>query len=63
MASQEGLEPPTHVLEGHCSIRMSYWLSRLILNGHRARPRDAVQHFRPTKIFPISAKERQKAKK
>ena len=27
LASQEGLEPPTHVLEGRCSIRMSYWLS------------------------------------
>jgi hypothetical protein len=24
LASREGLEPPTHVLEGHCSIQMSY---------------------------------------
>ena len=27
VASPEGLEPPTHVLEGHCSIRMSYGLT------------------------------------
>ena len=24
VAWPEGLEPPTHVLEGHCSIQMSY---------------------------------------
>lgn len=24
LAWPEGLEPPTHVLEGHCSIQMSY---------------------------------------
>ncbi len=22
---QEGIEPPTHGLEGRCSIRLSYW--------------------------------------
>ena len=25
MASQEGFEPPTHALEGRCSIQLSYW--------------------------------------
>jgi hypothetical protein len=25
MARQEGLEPPTHSLEGCCSIHLSYW--------------------------------------
>jgi hypothetical protein len=25
MARQEGLEPPTHSLEGCCSIQLSYW--------------------------------------
>ena len=25
MARQEGIEPPTHSLEGCCSIQLSYW--------------------------------------
>jgi hypothetical protein len=25
MACQEGIEPPTHSLEGCCSIQLSYW--------------------------------------
>ncbi len=25
LARQEGLEPPTHSLEGCCSIQLSYW--------------------------------------
>lgn len=27
LVRQEGLEPPTHGLEGRCSIRLSYWRS------------------------------------
>src|SRR5690242_8014615 len=27
MARQEGIEPPTHSLEGCCSIQLSYWRS------------------------------------
>ena len=30
MAYLEGFEPPTHALEGRCSIQLSY---RYILNG------------------------------
>ena len=25
MVSQEGFEPPTHGLEGRCSIQLGYW--------------------------------------
>jgi hypothetical protein len=25
LARQEGIEPPTHSLEGCCSIQLSYW--------------------------------------
>ena len=25
MVRQEGIEPPTHSLEGCCSIQLSYW--------------------------------------
>ncbi len=25
LARQKGLEPPTHCLEGSCSIHLSYW--------------------------------------
>ena len=25
MTRQEGIEPPTHSLEGCCSIQLSYW--------------------------------------
>ena len=31
MARQEGIEPPTHSLEGCCSIQLSYW--RFVDNG------------------------------
>jgi hypothetical protein len=31
VARQEGIEPPTHSLEGCCSIQLSYW--RFIHNG------------------------------
>ena len=29
LARQEGLEPPTHCLEGSCSIHLSYWRIKL----------------------------------
>src|SRR6478672_343569 len=35
MARQEGIEPPTHSLEGCCSIQLSYW--RFDANGFRSR--------------------------
>jgi hypothetical protein len=38
VARQEGIEPPTHSLEGCCSIQLSYW--RFIDNG-AARGRGA----------------------
>ena len=32
-ARQEGVEPPTHGLEGRCSVPLSYWRS-----SHASRP-------------------------
>jgi hypothetical protein len=44
LASPEGLEPPTHVLEGHCSIQMSYGLCVACILGRRwARQNPAWQ--------------------
>ena len=36
MARQEGIEPPTHSLEGCCSIQLSYW--RFVHSGATPLP-------------------------
>ena len=46
MARQEGLEPPTHSLEGCCSIHLSYW---------RFTASRASANARPTCEAPIGA--------
>ena len=35
LARQEGIEPPTHSLEGCCSIQLSYW--RFVRAGQLTR--------------------------
>ena len=42
VARQEGIEPPTHSLEGCCSIRLSYW--RFSHNGAASYAVDAATH-------------------
>lgn len=34
---REGLEPPTHALEGHCSIQLSYRRSEKQMSAHLTR--------------------------
>src|SRR5690349_10974224 len=43
MARQEGIEPPTHSLEGCCSIQLSYWrFDAKVFRSRRRSPRTAL---------------------
>ena len=33
LARREGFEPPTHALEGHCSIQLSYRRTRIFVQN------------------------------
>lgn len=48
MVRREGFEPPTHALEGHCSIQLSYRRTRIFTAEHRKNQKAAYYRVSST---------------
>jgi hypothetical protein len=49
-ARQEGIEPPTHGLEGRCSLQLSYWRTR----GKSATYAPSIDPASPARGGPVT---------
>lgn len=47
MVRREGFEPPTHALEGHCSIQLSYRRTPIFTAEHRKNQKAAYYRVSP----------------
>lgn len=45
--SLKGFEPPTHGLEGRCSIQLSYWTIFNLVVTIRSSPKITVYYYTP----------------